>query len=140
MRNVSRENTLGGVETKMPAQVVVHLSTIPDGESIGDQPVKKMACSCREAPSKVNMAIGAYGNAPYVAGKPGELGRAGSDITASPGIPVTDNFKNDAFRIGKRMCVCALDNLALCDRSNPVEALATDNTILGGRRCFVLRG
>ena len=46
MRNVSRENTLSGVETIVTAQAVVHLSTIPDGEPVGDQSVK-VVVRCR---------------------------------------------------------------------------------------------
>jgi hypothetical protein len=114
MRIVSRENTLGGVETMVSAQVVVYPSGFPDDDSAGDQSVKKMAPNCREAPSKVNMAVGTHSNTPHVAGKPGELGRTGSNIDASPGIPETGNFKNDTFRIGKRMRLRAVDHLALC--------------------------
>ena len=114
MRNVSRENTLGGVETMVPAQVVVYPSGFPDDESVNDQSMEKMALNRREAPSKVNMAVGTHSNTPHAASKPGELGRAGSNINASPGIPVTGNFKNDAFRIGKRVRVCALDHPAFC--------------------------
>lgn len=114
LRNVSRENTLGGVETIVPPQVVVYPSGIPDDDSAGDQSVKKAAPNCREAPSKVNMTVGTHSNTPHVAGKPGKLGRVGANIDASPGIPETGNFKNDTFRIGKRMRVCTVDHLALC--------------------------
>lgn len=114
IRNVSRENTLGGVGTVVPAQVVDSSSGIPDDESVGNQPVKKMAFACREAPSKVNVAVGTHSNTPYVASKPGELGGTGPNIDASPGMPVAGYFKNDTFRIGKRLRVCAVDHRALC--------------------------
>jgi len=85
------------------------------------------------------MAVGTHSNTPHAASKPGELGRAGSNINASPGIPVTGNIKNDAFRIGKGVRVCAVDGLVLCDGSNHVEALTTDNCIRCRHRCLVLR-
>ncbi len=114
IRNVSRENTLGGVEAMVPAQIVAYSSPLPDDEPVGDQPVKETAVSCREAPSKVNLAVGTHGNTPHGAGKPGELRRVGSNIHASPGMPVAGDFKNDTLGIGERMCVCAVDRLALC--------------------------
>ncbi len=43
LRNVSRENTLGGVETMVPAQIVVYPSGFPDDESVNDQSMEKMA-------------------------------------------------------------------------------------------------
>ena len=74
MRNVSRENTLGGVVTIVPTQVVADPSGFPDDDPAGDQSMKKMALNCREAPSKVNMAAGTHRNSPHIAGKPGKLG------------------------------------------------------------------
>ena len=47
MRNVSRENTLGGVESIIPAQVVAHPPfPLPTGESVSDQSVKKITLRC----------------------------------------------------------------------------------------------
>ena len=85
------------------------------------------------------MAIGTNSNAPHITDKPGEFGRCRPHITAPPGIPVTDDFKNDPFRVGKRVRVRAVDDLVLCVRSDHVQALAADNCIRGCRRCLVLR-
>ena len=125
--NVSRENTLGGVDIIMSAQFVVYSSSTLPGDSAGDQSVKKKAARCRKAPSKVNMAIGTNSNTPHVTGKPGEFGRGGSDIATAPGIPVTDNFKNNSFGIGKRVPEITIDNFTFRVRRNHVEALATYN-------------
>ena len=85
------------------------------------------------------MATATNSDAPKKTGKPGELGRCGPDIPASPGCPITDNFKNDAFRVGKGVRMGAVDDLALRGCSDPVETLTTDNCLFGIRRHLVVR-
>jgi len=93
--------------------------------------MEKAAIRCRKKPSKMNMAIDTHGNAPGISRKPGEFGRRRADISAAPGIPITADFIDNAFRVGERMGVGAVYLPDLSRRCDLVKASPADDGIHG---------
>ncbi len=110
--------------------IIYGLSAVGNQSTV-DQSVKETTIRHRKTPSKVNMAIGTNRNTPNVTGKPGKFRRCGPQVATSPGVTVTSNLKNGAFRIGKGVRVCTVDDRAFYGRRNHMKALAANNCTKG---------
>lgn len=97
----------------------------------GNQPMEKAAIRCRKKPSKMNMTMDTYCNAPGISREPGEFDRRQPDITAPPGIPKTTDFINNAFRVGEGVGMCTVDLPDLGRGGDLVKASPADDGIPG---------